>query len=180
MRRQPTLGWALALALVAGQALAADHFDLPVSVREDEFSVVIEGLINFSADSTGSYYTQAVYVADLNHFNAYLAAVANVSGADVNAYVEYSRDRLTWYAGSIGSGQVLDQVAATLKADTVNVVSGAQDVLYSTGVWMRIKFVGQTGNADENTAFTWFAKLDKTTPGKSLKRDARVKDRRTL
>jgi|GEM_PF-1939713 len=177
MRTILTLLLMLALAL---PVLADDHFDETVTVREDNWSVTLSGLINFSGDSTGTYYTQAVYVADLNHYSAFLAAFANVSGADVNAYVEYSKDRLTWHAGTLSSGQVLDQVAAALKADTVNVVNNTEDVLYPTAVWMRFKFVGQAGSVDENTAFSWMAQLDKSYPDKAMKRSARVKDRRTI
>ena len=160
----------LVLPLFAGTT-----YNKAVLKTEDSEHVLFYGSFVFTGDAEGTFYTQAMLVSDCNFNLAYAAAVTGGAGThDVNAYIEYSRDRTNWYLATVRSGEILDQLeSTTLQADTVDVQVGAKDMLKKCMVYCRLKFVGQTGNAATTTVDFWL-NFQKTTSGTASR--ARVYD----
>lgn len=113
-------------------------------------------VVDSTANST--YYTQAMWVGGCNENNAYGYFVCSEAGTeDINVFVEYSRDLITWDAGTTNSA--LDAVGTTGKFDTLNIVAGAKDLEYWVLPWMRLKLVvGQNMNTP---IFYWTVTLTK-------------------
>ena len=117
-----------------------------------------------ATDCVGTFYTKSMHVGSLtNYGNAYSYLVcSNDAGGteDVNVYVEYSFDKKTWALGSLGSGVIKDQLSTTAVIDTINVQNAVHDPYYAIFPYMRLKFIGQTGNPI-GTTITWKVKFFK-------------------
>ena len=140
---------------------AGDTYNQTVSFKIGESYVMYYGTVDMTDDTVGNFYTQACFLHELNHNNAFIYAVCSEAGTeDVNVTAEYSMDRTTWLAGTAIDG--LDQLGTTSLVDTINVVTGAQQNAYYVGRWIRLKFDGQTGNGD--TTVSWWMVFRKNTP----------------
>ena len=62
---------------------------------------------------------------------------------DVDVYIEGSVDRKNW---DVVSTAIKTNVSTTVGVDTLNVVQGSTPIPLTTAVWVRLRFVGQTGN----------------------------------
>lgn len=165
----------MAVVVLSGfTAILGTTYNQAVSVSEGQTSVSYYGTVDMTADTTGTWYTQDMYIADMNESAAYIRAVAsNVAGTeDVNVTVEFSNDRITWDT----VGDVIDNLSTTVKYDTLSTVAGVALAQFKTNRWMRIKFVGQTGNPA--TTISWYAFLQKN-EGASTTGVGRVANRRT-
>ena len=111
-----------------------------------------------NTDSIGTHYTKAMWIGDYNQLNCYYSMVMSNSARgteDCNVTIQYSADGDTsWYAGSVSSGKIKDQLTTMQVQDTVNVIVGVNDDNYPTGLWCRLKFENQAGNP-YLTTLTW-------------------------
>lgn len=159
-------------ALVFGAANGTNS-NCATQVRSYPGFVIYSGTFTTAAtDCVGTFYTKAMNIGGLSTDNAYSYLVMSNSARgteDVNVYVEYSFDRSTWTLGSLASGVIKDQLTTTAIIDTINVQTGVHDPYYAIHPYMRIKFVGQTGNPVATTG-TWKVKLfkDPTWPASSV------------
>lgn len=175
MKRFFNLGTMVAVLVLSGfTAILGTTYNQTVNISEGETTVSYYGTVDMSADTTGTWYTQDMYIGDMNESAAYIRAVASdVTGTeDVNVTVEFSNDRLTWDT----VGDVIDNLNTSVVYDTLSTVAGTALAQYKANRWMRIKFVGQTGNP--STTLTWYAFLQKNA-GASDSRVGRVANRRT-
>jgi hypothetical protein len=157
----------LLLLVLFQSALAVDTFyDSTVTVIDVPGKTIYHGTCTFDSSASGDiYYTQGVYIGGLNQNNAFGYFICSEVGVeDVNVFFEYSNDLTNWIVGTTNSG--LDAVGTTAKSDTIDVIAGAQDVLYKNNVWMRIKFVA--GQDIGETQVTYSVGFDK--PGNDIKR----------
>jgi hypothetical protein len=161
---------------LAYAVFGASYYDKAVSKRDLPGRVIYFGSVAFADSASGTnYYTQAMLVSPFSAANAYGYFVCSEVGTeDVNVFVEYSNDRLTWYAGTTNSS--LDAVGTTAKTDTLNIVAGAHDMIYHTFVWVRLKFTA--GQAINSTTITWSVGFDKPS-GIQNKKPAAVMNRDT-
>ena len=159
---------------------AGDTYDQSISVTETSWDVNVYGTIDFSSDSTGNFYTQAIYIGDCNYYDGTLFGYTNAqSGDSVDVYVEYSTDRSTWKLGTANSGKIVaaaNMDNGTVKADTINVYDGTRDVLFNAAVWMRLKFDGLASNPDE-TDVVFGIHLRKTQEARPMSRTQRIRNR---
>jgi len=169
----------LSLILLSVPVFAGDTYDQTVSVREDPYSLLAYGTIDFSTDSTGNFYTQCIYIADCHSvYNAIITAYDNAGGTcDVDVYAQYSFDRETWKLATINSGKVVDNLnGGTLQSDSLNVADTVPDPLYQGGIWVRLKFDGQATNMDEVDVY-WFMTFTKPEVGRVLSKQSRIKNK---
>jgi len=160
-------------------AMAASHYDETVNVKwEDEQTVVFGGSVIFTGDGTGTFYTQAMNITDCRSNWALAVAWTNAeSGDDVNMYVEYSMDRETWIDGLVSSGQIFDDLnGGTVQADTMDTTIGDVDELAKCAIWMRLVFIGQSGNP-VTTETDWYAIYTKTEKGSPRRKSERIRNR---
>jgi len=138
----------VALSFVALPVIAGSTYDKPVSVWESETDIAVQVTPFAMADSTGNYYSKAIYIGDCNTINAFCTAWTNAqTNDDVNLHLEYSVDRETWKDMTVGSGKLFDDLnGGTLQSDTINVVAGVADALYHTALYVRVHLDGQTSN----------------------------------
>ena len=163
----------MALLLFGG-----DTYNQTVVVWEDDQTVVFSGSVDVSTDTTGNFYTRAMLISDCRYYDAHIVAyTSDIAGEteDVDVFVQYSMDRTNWFLSQNASGKVIDQLTyGTLQADTVNVVADAQDRVYKSMPYMRVKFDGQTGNP--HCIIYWFVTLTKTEKGGRNLGSNRVRD----
>jgi hypothetical protein len=155
--------FALILVLVPCLLFAGDTYNQTVSVKVGESYVMYYGTVDMSDDSTGNFYTQAMFLHDLNLGNGYLWAVCsnpNTGTEDVNVTCQYSMDRTTWLSDTALDG--FDALGTTSVCDTVNVITGTNSTKFRTGRWIRILFDGQTGNTE--CTVSWWLILPKNEP----------------
>jgi hypothetical protein len=159
----------------------ADVKNKAVSVRETTLDVQFYGTTSFSAtDSTNNLYTQSMYIGDCNAEHAFIRAydvscTAPITDS-VDVYVEFSDDNTTWKAGTNASGKVLGLLRnAVMQADTLDRVTGVQDVSFFTWKYMRLKFDGLAGNNKANKVY-WAVQLWKKVAGPVIPKAARYKD----
>ena len=144
-----TLALVLVLSLfvaVASHAQPITVYDVPVSVDEGATYASYRGDVDMSADSLGTYYTQAMVFGNIRTNTQLIRLVADdITGGteDIDVFIEGSVDRKTWDAVSTA---IKTNVSTTVGVDTLNVVQGATPIPLTSAVWIRLKFVGQTGN----------------------------------
>jgi len=160
MKRLQTLLMILCLVIVSVsvQAAAIDStFNVASHPDEGATYVRYAGTVDMSADSVGTYFTQALFIGDANQGTAVLRAVcSNVTGTeDVTVYAQFSMDRKNWDdAGAIKTS------LGTSFAYTDS-VGKAQSTWYKGDLWVRFRIVGNTGNAP--TTVSWDLFVPKTT-----------------
>ena len=144
----------IAMLFVSLPVVAADAYDKPVQIWESktDFAAIVTAFA-MGDDSTDSHYSKAIYIGDCNTSNAFCTAWTNaISGDDVNLLIEYSVDRETWKAATIGSGKLFDDLnGGTVQTDTINVIDAVEDNLYNTAIYIRIVLDGQTSNPSTTT-----------------------------
>jgi len=144
---------------VCGWAGTTD--DETVSVKIGETYVLYYGTIDMSDDTTGTFKTQAMHFQELSEGTAYAYVVCSEAGTeDVNVTAEYSMDGTNFVAASAIDG--LDACGTTAKQDTVDIITGVEQVKHRVGKWIRLSFVGQTGNGD--TTISWWILFRKGEP----------------
>lgn len=141
-------------ALQVQFALAGTHYDQTVNKLEGEDWALYWGVIDFSDDSTGTYYTQAFAVEELNGEAGGLQAYCtNVAGTeDVNVALLYSNTMSIW---ATSTTDILDQVQTTTKIDSVGDDPNFYKVRYA-----QVSVIGQSGNPAATDCY-WFIFLDK-------------------
>ena len=129
------------------------NYNETVSPSHQPGKLIYQGNVTFSDSGNGDiYYTQAMLVAPVTYSDGLARFVCSEVGTeDVNVFIEYSYDNVTYYAGITPAD--LDAVGATAVIDTIGTEEGAAQIKHRTAVWMRFKFVvGQAMNA---TTLTW-------------------------
>ncbi len=124
-----------------------------------------------SDDSIGIDYTQAFYIAPLTTSNAMWSAVmSNAAGGteDCNVVLEYSFDLTTWFAASLASGMIKEQLTTTRIVDTLNVQTGSSDPYYKAAIWARLKNDYQAGNPI-GTVLSWDVVFRKASGSENIK-----------
>jgi len=132
---------------------AGTHSNNTTTVTEYAGKVTYSGAFEFADSASGAiYYSQAILIAPFTNYSSFGYFICSEAGTeDVNVFVEYSRDRTTWYAGTTNSA--LDAVGTTAVHDTLDVIAGATDLEYLIFPWARLKFVaGQNMNS---STMTW-------------------------
>ncbi len=104
-----------------------------------------------ATDSIGDHYTKWMWIPELTENDCYFNFITNnpnTATEKVDIYVEYSYDRVssTAFVGTAASGLLSNDQAATRVADTLNVIVGARDFNFKTGMWLRLHFDYQAGS----------------------------------
>lgn len=164
MRLRNVLMVLMVAASLVFAAANGTNYNTTTQVRTYPGYVIYSGSFTTAVtDCVGTFYTKAMHIGGLSTDNAYSYLVASNSARgteDVNVYVEYSFDKTTWTLGSLASGVIKDQLTTTAVVDTINVQTGVNDPYYAMYPYMRLKFIGQTGNPAATT-ITWKVKLNR-------------------
>lgn len=141
---------------------SATHYNSTVNKLILPSGVLYYGEIDMTADTTGTWYTQAFDVSfqDRSQY-IYLAHVCtDISGEteDVNVFTFYSLAPVPTVANGIvgATDDDKDQLQTTLEIDTLTVEDGtaAKSTLFKGTRWCSIKIIGQTGNP--HTTYKWW------------------------
>lgn len=102
-------------------------------------------------DSIGDHYTKWMWIPEFTEHNCFFNIITNnpnTATEKVDVYTEYSYDLVhsTAFVGSAASGLISNDQGATRVADTLNVIVGARDTNYDTGLWIRLHFDYQAGS----------------------------------
>lgn len=140
--------------LQAQMALAGTTYDQTVSKVEGEDWAMYYGVIDFFSDSTGTFYTQAFAIEELNgEVGGIQAYCSDTTGTeDVNVALQYSNTMDIWLTSTV---DILDQVVTTTKIDSVG-----EDQAFFKARYARISFIGQSGNP-KGTDCYWFVFVNK-------------------
>jgi hypothetical protein len=131
------------------------NYNQTVSPSFQPGKIIYQGTVTFTDSGNGDiYYTQAMLVAPVTYSDALARfACSEVGTEDVNVFIEYSFDNVTYFAGTTPAN--LDAVGVTAVIDTIGTEAGVGQIKHRVAVWMRFKFVvGQAMNA---TTLTWAA-----------------------
>ncbi|MCB1323526.1 MAG: hypothetical protein KDK34_24925 [Leptospiraceae bacterium] len=144
------------------QALAGDNYNGTTSVYSEGHTYVVYKFTGTftGADSTGNWYSKGMFIGDANDSDGYVqVTLANsASGTeDVNGFIEYSYDGVTWTAGATDAN--LDAISTTTINDTLGIAGGADQLLFHNSNLMRVKLDGQAGNPQ--TTWTVYVTLKK-------------------
>ena len=139
--------------LFAGLASATTYDSLAVTEYDVTGAVTYSGSWTISDSASGAIYqSKAMLLSPLAGDYGYgYFKCSEVGTEDINVFFEYSNDLSTWTAGTTDTD--LDAVGTTAVLDTIGYVAAAQEYLYKTRIWFRLKaVVGQNMNA---TTFSW-------------------------
>ena len=147
------------LLLAYAVAFAGDNYNQTTTVAAEGATYVTYKVTGTMTDQTGNYYSKGLFIGDLNDQDGYIQVkLSDESGTeDVNVFLEYSFDGVTWTAGTTDSN--LDQVGATVVNDTLGIANGVDQILFHNSNLLRVKLDGQTGNPA--TTFTVYVTLKK-------------------
>ncbi len=152
----------LVCAMLSFTVANAQTYDVATSETEGTTYVRYTGDVDMTADgdSIASHYTQALYIGDSNQGTAVLQLdIPDSTGTeDINVFVEFSQDRLSWTSISTA---VIDAATNGTTYDTLSTVGGTALIEYSGSTWMRLHYDGQTGNPE--LVLNWSAYLPKST-----------------
>lgn len=118
--------------------------------------IIYQGTVTLSDTTVGGmYYTQAMLIAPVTYSDALARFICSEVGVeDINVFIEYSYDNVTYYAGITPAD--LDAVGTTAVIDTIGTEEAAAQIKHRTAVWMRFQFV--VGQAmDPTSILTWAA-----------------------
>jgi opacity protein-like surface antigen len=153
----------VALALL-GTVQAADHYNAgTIVIYESHTSIVYKWTMTVPAggDSTGSWHSRPMFIADGNAVDGYVMAVGTGTAGteDANILYHFGYDnRTTWYSAVTPAD--LDAVGATALHDTIGINSGTNTHEFHNGRWLVVEYDGQTGN-ESNRLFTFVMHLTK-------------------
>ena len=149
----------LVLLMVFSSLQAATNYNETASKAEHYGALVYSGTVTFTDSSNGDiYYTQKMKVSASNSADGYGRFICSEAGTeDVNVFIEYSFDGITWITGTTDAD--LDAVGTTAVVDTLGIVQGVNQILYHMSPYMRFKFVvGQNMNSTTLTWNYWMSK----------------------
>ena len=176
MRFKIVLVTLISILLISFPLMAGSHYDETVDKNDVVGKVNYSGTVTFADSASGAaYYTQAMAIGGMTDAYGYAYFICSEAGTeDVNVFVEYSNDKLTWVAGTTDSD--LDAVGTTAVEDTIGIVQGAMSYKYKSWLYMRLKFVA--GQAINSTTVTWTIGFNKNS-GVDRTNLARVSNRDT-
>jgi hypothetical protein len=154
----------ISVLVLVGQAFSADHYNAgTITIYESHTSItyVWKMTVPDGGDSTGSWHSRPMYIADCNDVDGYVYAIGTGTAGteDANVIYHFSYDnRTTWY-GAVTPAD-LDAVGATAKYDTIGVNSGVNTHEFHNGRWLVVEYDGQTSN-ESNRLFTFVMTLTK-------------------
>lgn len=174
MKHFRILLFTILLTLFATVAMG-QTYDTPTSASEGSTYVLYSGEVDMTAGAEDSYYTQALYIGDSNQsIGGLMVEVGDSTGTeDINIFVEYSQDLLTWNPISTAAK---DLQGAGTDFYTINDIGGSTLDEFTSAVYVRLHFDGQTGNPA--LVVDWSLYLPKNT-GAPLRGIAAARDRRT-
>ena len=142
------------LIFAFAQLAAGTHYDQAVNKVEGEDWALYYGVIDFTADSTGTFYTQAFVIEELNGAVGGIQAycIDTTGTEDVNVAFHYSNTLDVFLTSTV---DVLDQVTTTMQIDSV----GIDQAFYKTR-YARLSFIGQSGNP-KGAECHWYLFLNK-------------------
>lgn len=145
-----------ALLLVCAPVLAGTHYNETVNVTTEantKGQIIYHGTVTFADSASGAiYYTQAMWIGGCNVNNLYGYLVCSEVGTeDVDVTLEYSRDLVTWVAGS----EVKNAQGTTATFDTLNIIAGAKQLPYLVFPWVRWKFLAGSTMSTNEMVLTW-------------------------
>ena len=127
---------------------SATSYDETVTKYDVPGVLVYKGTITISDSAANdTYYTQAFMIGGVSSAYGYgYFYCAEAGTEDVNVFIEYSNDLITWTAGTTDSD--LDAVGTTVVGDTLGIAQGSDYYLYRTKIYARLKVVvGQNMNS---------------------------------
>ena len=139
----------LMLALVALPAFAdSTYVDVDDTFCDSDGAyLACHGTFSMGADSTGTFFTPEIHIANANADTGWVRAVVlnNVGTENIDLFAEYSFDNHTWYSVSAA---VVTDIGTTAKLDTLGVVNGVKPIEHLSASYLRLRFVGQNDNND--------------------------------
>lgn len=149
----------LALAWVM-PALAQNTYDYAVKIDEAPGYLRYFGTLDFSTDSTGNHYSQAMLIAGANASNGGIKLKGSAASMNVNFTLQYSDDLLNWIDAPLDSN--LLAISNTTKFDTLGYVWGSESLHFRNSKYLRLKGDGQSGSRAGTMA--WSVLLRKEHP----------------
>lgn len=155
----------LILMFALALPVLSQTYDSPVTEVEGASYIRYTGAAAIT--TTESTYTQAMHIGDANQgIGTVTLSLPDVTGTeDVNVFVEFSQDLLTWTSISAA---VKDQLSTTAAFDSVHVVAGTTLIEFKGSVWMRLHFDGQTGNPTNTLTWSVFLPKNSGAPSQGL------------
>lgn len=155
----------LVTLLLSGIVSAADTYDKNVTLlSESKFHKLVRVDQFLFSDSTGNYYSEPINLAGLNVSDGYIQVLhTNVTGTeDIDVTLQYSFTKSnfgTWTTGT-ADANLTQLTGGTAVYDTLGIADGADQILFHSSVWLRVKYDGQSGNpsATQVTTYLWFTK----------------------
>ena len=151
-----------ALALI-GPVMAADHYNagtIAVYESNTQITYVWTFTCPLDGDSTGSWHSRPMYIADCNAVDGYVYSngTAGTGTEDANIIYHFSPDdRTTWWSTTPAD---LDAQGGVAKTDTIGINSGTNDIYFHASRWLVVEYDGQTGN-ESNRLYTYVVTMTK-------------------
>jgi hypothetical protein len=137
---------------------AASTYNNTVNYLDARGYVFYYGAFVFDSLEQDTEYSQALDISGCSDTDGYGWFQCSEAGVEeVNVFIEYSKDRTTWIAGTTDSD--LDEIGTTAVRDTIGTVQGNTQYMFKTFPYMRLKC--QANRTIDATTLSWILKLKK-------------------